>query len=321
MNGHYGLENTFDTAFNSVGNFGPIYDAGSNSSTYFKNGTETRNGIVYAVIGSSGQTFTSSPGYPHNAMAYSNKSKGGALFFEVECNRLQAKWICEDGVIRDNFTIFKEANQTTEITTTKGATIDLEAAWVGSYNWATGAIIKSIQVVPTTNSFYSVTNNESCLTDLFTVNVMHSWVKLCPPFASITLPAIIIGGTYKWQVDTGGVFTDINDNTNYQATAASSLQLINIPSSWYGFKYRCVVDGNYSQIYQLQFVANFNANSGSGWENPANWSCGSVPDANTDALINIGNAAVNTSGICRSVQVKPKASLTVDTGKVLTISH
>lgn len=321
MNGHYGLENTFDTALHSVGNFGPLYDATSNTSTYVKSAAEIRNGIVYAVVGSSGQAFTSSPGYPHNAMAYSNISKGGALFFEVECNRLSAKWICEDGIIRDNFTIFKEVNKTTETITPPGTSIDLVANWVGSYNWTTGAITKSIQVAPTSNSFYSVTNNQRCLTDLFKVDVMHSWVKLCPPVANTTLSAIITGGAYQWQVDNGSGFANINNNVNYNGTTSTSLQLTNIPSSWYGYKYRCVVDGNFSRIYQLQFVANFNANAGTAWENPANWSCGTVPDINTDALINIGSAVVNANSSCRSVQVKPAATLTVNAGNFLTIAH
>lgn len=321
LNGHYGLENTFDTALYSIGNFGPLYDAATNSSTYVKSAAEIRNGIVYAVVGSSGQAFTSSPGYPHNAMAYSNITKGGALFFEIECNRLNAKWISEDGVIRDNFTIFKEVNKTTEAITAPGTTIDLDASWNGSYNWIAGAITKSIQVAPTSNSFYSVADNERCLTDLFKVNVMHSWVRLCPPVASTKLSAVITGTAYQWQLDSGSGFADVSDNANYQTTATSSLQLNNIPSSWYGYKYRCVVNGNYSQIYQLQFVANFNANVGTAWENPANWSCGSVPDVNTDALINIGNAVVNANNSCRSVQVKPAASLTVNAGNVLTIVH
>lgn len=321
MNGHYGLENTFDTAINSMGNFGPLYDATSNSSTFVKAATEIKNGIMYAVIGSSGQAFTSSQGYPHNAMAYSNITKGGALFFEVECNRLQAKWICEDGVIRDNFTILKEVNKTTETTTTSGTAINLDASWNGSYNWTTGATTKSIPLAPTTNSFYTVTDNERCLTDLFKVDVMHSWVKLCPPVASTVLPAIIAGTAYQWQVDAGDGFVDINDNANYTGAAAASLQLINIPSAWYGYKYRCVADGNYSRIYQLQFVANFSGNVSTAWETPANWSCGAVPDINTDVLINIGNAVVNANGICRSVMVKPAATLTVNAGNILTIAH
>ncbi|CAN5560853.1 hypothetical protein BH11BAC3_BH11BAC3_45840 [soil metagenome] len=321
LNGHYGFENTFDTAVNSTGNFGPLYDAATNSSTYVKTAANINNGIVYAVVGSSGQAFTISPGYPHNAMAYSNITRGGALFFEVECNRLTAKWICEDGVIRDNFTILKDVNKTTDVITTPGSAINLDASWAGSYNWTTDAITKSIQVVPASNSYYSVTDNEHCLTDLFTVNSMHSLVKLCPPVAGTALSAIITGAAYQWQVDTGGGFADISDNANYQATATSLLQLINVPSAWYGYKYRCVVDGVYSQVYQLQFVANFNANKDNAWENAENWSCGSVPDENTDALINIGNAVVNTNSNCRSVAVKPAANLTVNTGNVLTISH
>ncbi len=321
LNGHYGLENTFDTAIHTIRHSGSMDDNILNTSTYIKSSTESRNGIVYAVVGSSGQPSSSTSGFPHNAMAYSNVSNGGALYFEVECNRLQAKWICDDGVVRDNFTILKDVNKTTEVVAAAGSPIILQASWTGNYIWNNSSTTKSIQVTPTTNSIYSVTDNEACLTDLFNVDVMHTWVKLCPPVVGTTLSAINPGASYQWQEDTGTGFTNIIDNLHYTGTTSASLQLINIPTSWYGHKFRCKVDGNAGKVYQLQFIASFIGNAGTAWENPANWSCGAVPDDNTDVVINIGNAVVNTNVACRNIQLNPVATLTVKSGNSLTVTH
>jgi hypothetical protein len=46
--------------------------------------SSVRNGIVYAVVGSSGQLGGTTSGYPHNAMYYSNDTNGGAMYLEVE---------------------------------------------------------------------------------------------------------------------------------------------------------------------------------------------------------------------------------------------
>jgi len=36
---------------------------------------------------------------------------GGSCILEVQGNRLELKWICADGVIRDRFTMMKNVNQ------------------------------------------------------------------------------------------------------------------------------------------------------------------------------------------------------------------
>src|SRR4051794_38246004 len=110
INGHYGLENTFDTSTMALSNSSAAYNGTSNSCPYIKNSTAVRNGIVYALIGSAGQIGGTAPGYPHNAMQISNNSNGGAMVIEIEDNRLDAKWVCSDGVIRDRFTIMKDVN-------------------------------------------------------------------------------------------------------------------------------------------------------------------------------------------------------------------
>ncbi len=171
LNGHYGLETTFSAAAHALSSSSALYNGTANSCLYIKNAADTRKGIVFAVVGSAGQVGGSSAGYPHNAMYYSNVTNGGAMFFEVENNRLDAKWIGSDGVIRDNFTMMKDVNKTTDITISLGDSISLNASWIGTYNWSTGSILSSILVSPLSNTTYTVTDANGCLTDVFNITV------------------------------------------------------------------------------------------------------------------------------------------------------
>lgn len=171
LNGHYGLESTFSLASHALSTSSAKYDGSTNSCMYIKNSTATRNGIVYAVIGSSGQLGGTSSGYPHNAMYYSNAANVGALYLEVTNNQLVSKWIGGDGVIRDNFTIIKNVNKTSTINLAAGSSITLWPSWRGTYKWSTGATTSSITVAPAVNTSYKVTDALGCLTDIFNVKV------------------------------------------------------------------------------------------------------------------------------------------------------
>ncbi len=171
INGHYGLENTFSLATNAVSSSSAKYNGTSNSCIYTKNPTDVVNGIVYAVVGSAGQLGGTTTGYPHDAMYYSDVTNGGTLFFEVEDNRLDAKWICSDGVIRDNFTIMKDVNKTTNLNIPPGTPTQLTASWNGNYSWSTSETTRSITISPTSNTTYSVTDGVNCITDIFNISV------------------------------------------------------------------------------------------------------------------------------------------------------
>ena len=171
LNGHYGLENTFSAASHALSTSSAKYDGTVNSCIYIKNAADIRNGIVYALVGSAGQIGGTVAGYPHNAMYYSNVTNGGTLYFEVENNLLAAKWIGADGVIRDNFTIMKNVNNTTIVSIAPGSNTTLTASWIGTYNWSTGAATQSIIVAPVVNTTYTVTDSAGCITDVFNIVV------------------------------------------------------------------------------------------------------------------------------------------------------
>ena len=146
--------------------------------------------------------------------------------------------------------------------------------------------------------------------------------NLCPPVGNTTLVSTISGSSYQWQLSTDGVnFNNLSNTVNYSGTNTSSLQLINIPSSWYGYQYRCIVAGNNSDVYVIKFTNSWVGLVNHAWENPGNWSCGTVPDANTDVIINSGTVVLNSNVTVRSLSVSPGVSLTINPPYNLTVTH
>lgn len=144
-------------------------------------------------------------------------------------------------------------------------------------------------------------------------------VTLCPPssFAYITSP--LSGTTYQWQLFNGTAFADIHDNTQYIGTNTQFL-IADIPSSQTGSLYRCKVNGNYTPAFQIKFVNEWVGNTPY-WDDSNNWSCGTLPDENTDVIINAGTVIVNTDATIRSLDVSPGVIFTVMSGYTLIITN
>ena len=59
------------------------------------------------------------------------------------------------------------------------------------------------------------------------------------------------------------------------------------------------------------------------WENAANWSCGTIPDANTEVIIASGLSnypVIKSNAICKSIRQFPESSLKVNKGSKLIIT-
>jgi hypothetical protein len=146
-----GTETEFNPALHNApaannGQSSGRYDGSPNSCYYYKSSTAPVNeGIVYVVCGSSGAGIdpgsTVRPGWPHNAMQTAIETVGGSIYLEVEGKRLDAKFIAEDGQVRDQFTIIKDT-QPSQTLVASGATwkyldngSDPGTAWrTASYN-------------------------------------------------------------------------------------------------------------------------------------------------------------------------------------------
>jgi hypothetical protein len=172
MKGHYGLEPTFDPNTHRVSTSNALYDGTTNSCPYVKIKPQQDAGSVYVVAGSAGQLGGKQAAFPHNSMFYSDATNGGSLYLEVKDNRLDSKWICADGTIRDQFTMMKEVNKTTNISTVPDKDVTMTASWEGTYVWSPGGeTTKSITVKTSSAASYAVKDNFSCLNDVFNLSV------------------------------------------------------------------------------------------------------------------------------------------------------
>ncbi len=107
--GYYGLEGEFDSARYTISESSGRNDQTDNSMPYLKKDIREK-GTVYVVTGSAGKLGGMQPSFPHKAMFYSDATHGGACLLEVNGSRLDFRWICADGIIRDQFTMIKKTD-------------------------------------------------------------------------------------------------------------------------------------------------------------------------------------------------------------------
>lgn len=203
----------------------------------------------------------------------------------------------------------------------------LSATGWQNINGATAQSLRYATVVTGTKIRCRVSNNFSCASQA-TVNspafvisfICENQVTLCPN-ASVQLTSNLTGSTYIWQIDSTGEFTGLSSSSTYSGLNTPTLQINNISSSAYGYKYRCMVNLENNKVFVLKFANNWTGAQSSAWENPQNWSCSQLPDANTDVLISSGQVILNSNATVRSLTVSPGATFTINPGFTLTITH
>jgi hypothetical protein len=172
VNGLYDFKAAF-TPFNILNGSSGNADIGEEYIKY-TNGPEAGKGTVYVVSGSSGRVDYGQRSFPHDAMPFADTLNGGACILEVESNRLDLKWICADGKIRDHFTMMKNVNSRSVIKIRKGEKATLKASWIGDYNWqGMNTKTRSIEVKPAAGTTtYTVNDPHGCIHDTFEVQVI-----------------------------------------------------------------------------------------------------------------------------------------------------
>ena len=195
--------------------------------------------------------------------------------------------------------------------------------FTGSFNWSLSA--------QNSNDENAVIIHDASIANQYYQSLCQNFTDMgglpcnadpCP--ASTTLITSNLRGIFfKWQVNSGSGFVNLVDNVDYTGTSTPDLFINNAPSAWYGYQYRCVVDGNYSDTITLKFTCYWNGSSNTAWENPSNWNCGKLPDANTDVVINSGIPyfpIISSNKTCRSVEIRPGATIKVNTGFTLLLT-
>lgn len=194
IEGHYGNEASFNPAVHNISQSNGRYDGTSNSCTYVKDSAHTFKGTVYVVAGSAGQLDAGvQAAWPHNAMsAYNNSTNGGSLLLTFDGRRMDAKWVCADGAVRDQFTMIKDANKIKNYTINSGDNLTLTASWKGQYSWShNGATTTSVNVNPAVTTTYVVSDQYQCVADTFKVTVV------VPVLATTLMDTSLCAGTIK----------------------------------------------------------------------------------------------------------------------------
>jgi acid phosphatase type 7 len=160
------------------------YDGTTNSCAYTYNSGQFNHGSVYMVVGSSGQLGGTTGGYPHDAMYYSNVTNGGCLYFEVDSNRLDAKFLSYSGtgagvtpVVRDQFTVFKDVRKKQTFSVAPNTPLTLTASWRGNYTWPNNGSVttRSVTIPNDVEGTFTYYVNDAtadlCVQDTFIVTV------------------------------------------------------------------------------------------------------------------------------------------------------
>lgn len=149
----------------------------------------------------------------------------------------------------------------------------------------------------------------------------HSGLVLLCPGGTTVLKSDVSGGTYQWQVSSnkGVSFSAISNGGNYSGAGSAALTIIGAPSSFSGNRYRCVVDGANGSAYTIRMENRWVGAVDQFWTNPANWSCGVLPDINSDVVIGSGTVVLTSNASVNRLTVLPGVNFVVNAGVVLTV--
>lgn len=190
----------------------------------------------------------------------------------------------------------------------------------GYYQLITPANVK---IVPHDNGYYAEFTVNSLGEFWFSKNNIEPAVtKNCS--GDIVIYTTVAGASsYQWQVNTGSGYTNISNGVNYSGSSTDSLQIINTPVSFAGYKYRCLINGSTADIeYTLRLKNIWTGTINTDWFTPINWNCGTVPDQNTDVIIPTGLTnypVINANTSVRNIKVQPGASCNILPGIVFDV--
>lgn len=180
----------------------------------------------------------------------------------------------------------------------------------------------NVAIVPYDNGYYAEFSVKSFSEFWLSMsNIRPAANGICPG-ENILFGTAATGTVYQWQEDNGAGYLNIVNGARYSGTNTSSLQLINLPGSFSGYKYRCVTDGVSGPANTVRFTNSWNGNTNTNWFVAANWSCGLVPDQYTDVIIPGGLTnypVINANTAIKSISVHPGALVTLGSAIVLQV--
>jgi uncharacterized repeat protein (TIGR01451 family) len=192
-----------------------------------------------------------------------------------------------------------------------------------------GFVSYRVKVKPNLPEGTNITNQAFIYFDynapVITITATVSIVNPCTGVNTV-IASNITGTYYQWQVNKGNGYINVVNDSDYAGVTTAILNIIAPPSSWYGYNYRCITNNGTSVVTTLKFVQFWQGLTDNHWENPLNWSCGKVPDGNTDVVINSNSPfsmqpTVTSNSWCRSLTIGPGGKCIVSAGYSLHILH
>lgn len=186
----------------------------------------------------------------------------------------------------------------------------LRAAIMNRANWIfSNSISTAAFDIPSGCTFYSTCTAPS-------ITSQPSNRSICgTQNTSFSVTASGTGLSYQWQVNFGTGWTNYVNASSSTAT----LSLTNVSTSYNGYLFRCYVTGtcgsttSNSGTLTVGSLGQWSGAASSAWSNTANWSCATVPGANTN--VTIPSAASNmplidiANAICNDLTLASGASL------------
>ncbi len=203
-----------------------------------------------------------------------------------------------------------------------------------TYSWTTSAGLYSNLATPkvrpaATTTYYLNVSNGACATrDTVTVTIFPGipTLSLTASDTSICPGNTVLFNTSATNSNSGLVYqwkkNGLNTGTNSATYSTNTLQhqdtVWTVLSGDIGCTEPSVVNSNKIVI---RIENEWTGTSSTAWEQPSNWSCGTVPGANTNVLIRSGNVIINSNAFCRTIRVLPGAVVSVAPGFSLTITR
>ncbi len=236
--GHYDVESTFNASLHWTDSSSAKYDGSANSCPYIKDtASPTNEGIVYVVAGSAGKSGGTAAGWPHNMMQYSNDGNGGSFLLEIQDNRLDAKFISETGTLQDQFTILKNAGQSTNVNMYEGDSLFLSASWNGDWDWqGQSNFLRTLGISPIHPTTYVVNDIQNCVADTFFVSVTDTISPIfafCPSPIQQANDSGVCTATVTWSpaLATDNHFDQLTSTQNAGATFSNGNTLVTYSAS------------------------------------------------------------------------------------------
>jgi endo-1,4-beta-D-glucanase Y len=156
----------------------------------------------------------------------------------------------------------------------------------------------------------------------YNINYLNFILSICPGGSNIIISSQT-GSSYQWQVSTdgGSSYSNISNGASYSGVTTDTLTILSASGSLNGDYYRCTVNGTNGTAYPIKITDTWTGAVNNFWETAGNWSCGTVPNSNTDVIINTGSPTISSNVSIRSLQLSSSANLTVNAGKQLNVLH